>query len=69
MVVRNKMNQTRTAAKDLARTVLVSEPIPIEEVGDVDSVRKKIETGKALLRIVAHPWGVEFAVCDVVVQP
>ena len=70
MVVRNKMNQTRTSTKDFARTVLVSEPVPIEEVQvGMDSVRQRIESGRALLQVVAYPWGVEFAVCDVGDQP
>jgi len=40
-----------------------SVPIEIAQ-GDIDSITEKIHSGKALLRVVAYPWGVEFDVCE-----
>jgi len=31
----------------------------------LDSIRKKIRTGHAFLRVVEYPWGVEFDVVNV----
>jgi len=59
------MNQTKFADNDL-ESVLVSEPVPIEQVqGGMDLLRQRIESGRAFLQVVAYPWGVEFAVCEV----
>ena len=39
--------------------------VPIDQIkGDMDSLRKRIQSGQAYLRVVAYPWGVEFEVCD-----
>jgi hypothetical protein len=39
--------------------------VPIEMVqGDIDSVTERIHSGKAVLKVVAYPWGVEFDVCE-----
>ncbi len=46
-------------------SVWVAEPVPIESREDVDSVRERILAGRAFLRVVEHPWGVEFDVCEV----
>ena len=59
------MNQTKVTANDL-ESVLVSQPVPIEQLqGGMDLLRQRIESGKAFLQVVAYPWGVEFAVCEV----
>jgi hypothetical protein len=44
---------------------LLAELIPIEITDDIDSIREKIHSGRAFLRVVAYPWGVEFDVCEV----
>jgi hypothetical protein len=45
--------------------LFAAKPVPVEEFEDgVDSIREKILSGRALLRIVAYQWGVEFAVCE-----
>lgn len=44
---------------------LMAEPVFIEGSADeVDAIRKQIRQGRALLRVVSYPWGVEFDVCD-----
>jgi len=44
----------------------VTRPVSIEEsVDNLDSIREKIRTGQAFLKVVQYPWGVEFDVCDV----
>jgi len=46
--------------------VSVTRPVSIEEsVENLDSIREKIRTGQAFLKVVQYPWGVEFDVCDV----
>jgi hypothetical protein len=30
----------------------------------IDSLAEEIRGGKALLRVIAYPWGVEFDVCE-----
>jgi len=58
----------RTTAATSA--VLMSEPTPIEGMVDsVDSLREELASGRAILRAVAYPWGVEFDVCRMEVQP
>ena len=45
--------------------VLQAPPLRIEELPDSgDSLASRIESGKAFLRVVAYPWGVEFDVCE-----
>jgi hypothetical protein len=34
----------------------------------MDSVRQRIESGQAYLRVVAYPWGVEFDLAEVRTQ-
>ncbi len=41
------------------------QPRPIEALEDVSYLSESIESGKAFLRVLAYPWGVEFDVCDV----
>jgi len=51
-------------------SLLVAEPVPIGGASDdVDAIREKIRSGRALLRVVAYPWGVELAVCEVKGEP
>jgi hypothetical protein len=43
----------------------MAEPIFIEGADEVDAIREEICQGRALLRVVSYPWGVEFDVCVV----
>ena len=31
---------------------------------DINSISEKIGSGRAFLKVVAYPWGVEFEVCE-----
>jgi len=43
--------------------------VPVDDgMEDMDSVRRRIASGRAFLRIVEYPWGVEFDVGEVVDQ-
>ena len=40
-------------------------PKRVEELGEsIPEVSREIKSGKALLRVVAYPWGVEMDVCE-----
>jgi len=38
--------------------------IPIEEAGSAKAVADRVRQGKALLKIVETPWGIEFYIVD-----
>jgi hypothetical protein len=58
------MTQEYTSAK-IPSDVRTANPVPVDLAGeDVDSIREKIVSGKAFLKVVAYPWGVEFDVCE-----
>ena len=70
MVVRRKMNQTEQSGTRIPAEVRVAKPIPIDQVaGGVDAVRERIQAGRAYLKVVEYPWGVEFDVCDAEEEP
>jgi len=47
-------------------SVRVARPLPVHDgTEDMDSVRQRIESGQAYLRVVAYPWGVEFDLAEV----
>jgi len=65
MVVRKQMNQLQVSKKTIPASVWVASPVPIDQgTDDVDSIRERILAGKAYLKIVEYPWGVEFDVCS-----
>ena len=53
-------------ANNRSSAVSVTRPVSIEEsVDNLDSIREKIRTGQAFLKVVQYPWGVEFDVWNV----
>lgn len=46
-------------------SVMATRPVPIDREDDVDSLREKIRSGRAYLKVSAYPWGVEFDVLEV----
>jgi len=55
----------RANARSLA-SVSVTRPVPIDEnPEDLDSIREKIRSGQAFLKVVEYPWGIEFDVINV----
>ena len=49
-----------------ALSVEVARPVPVEGPDGVDLLAQRIRSGRALLEVVAYPWGVEFGICEVV---
>lgn len=55
----NQYSRTEPSA-----AVLGARGVPIEEAGTVREVADRVRLGKAYLKIVETPWGVEFYVVD-----
>ncbi len=60
--------QTEYAEK-VPASVWVARPRPMSGADGVNSISGRIESGRAFLKVVAYPWGVEFDVCDVEGEP
>ena len=59
------MTLAQYATSKASESTWPARTVPIDEVpGDMDSLRKRIRSGRAFLRVVEYPWGVEFDVCD-----
>lgn len=59
------MSKTEFAATKVPASVWVAGPVPLDgAVDDVSEVAEKIRNGRAFLKVVAYPWGVEFDVCE-----
>jgi len=59
------MTFTQYVTSKTSESTRPARTVPIDEVpGDMDSLRRRIQSGQAYLRVVAYPWGVEFEVCD-----
>ena len=52
----SKMQLVRSATRPSGRT----REVPLEEAGDLGRVAEMVRQGKALLKVVEMPWGVEF---------
>jgi len=47
-------------------SVSLTRPVSIDESSEnLDSIREKIRTGQAFLKVVEYPWGVEFDLVNV----
>lgn len=55
----------RTTELGLGERLSLEEGLPIEVAGSGQEIADKVREGKALLKIVATPWGVEFYVVEV----
>jgi hypothetical protein len=65
MMVVRKVNQIEYATTKVPVSVWVATPKHLDGMTEeADSVEKKIGSGRAFLKVVAYPWGVEFDVCD-----
>ena len=59
------MNQTEYATTKVPASVWVAKPKHLDgSAEEADSVAKLIGSGRAFLKVVAYPWGVEFDVCE-----
>ena len=59
------MSQHERSARRSLASLQVAKLVPFEGLEDLDTVRQMIENGRALLRVVEYPWGVEFDVSEV----
>jgi hypothetical protein len=60
------MSQYQHANTRNLASVSVTRPVPIDESPeDLDLIREKIRTGRAFLKVVEYPWGIEFDVINV----
>ncbi len=65
MSIMSRTTQAQYAAARVPVPVWVATPERNEEVeGDLDSISQKIGSGRAFLKVVAYPWGVELEVCE-----
>ena len=60
------MSQYERTSTRSSASVSLTRPTPIDESPEgLDSIREKIRSGQAFLKVVEYPWGVEFDVCAV----
>lgn len=60
------MSQHEHSARRSLAPLLVAKPVPFDaSLEDLDAVRQKIENGRAFLRVIEYPWGVELDVGEV----
>jgi hypothetical protein len=64
MVVMKRTTQTEYATAKVPASVWIAKPRHIDGAEDVSSVSEEIGSGRAFLKVVAYPWGVEFDVCS-----
>ena len=57
--------QFRNALAEVPLAVAAPEGVPIERAGSAREIADKVRQGKALLKIVSTPWGVDFYVVEV----
>jgi len=63
------MNQYAHVKTRSPAPVSLTPPVSINENPEnLDSIRERIRTGHAFLRVVEYPWGVEFDVVNVEVR-
>lgn len=61
----SKTIQTEFSTAKIPASVWVAKPRHVDEMeADVDSISERIGSGRAFLKVVAYPWGVEFDVCE-----
>ncbi len=65
MVVMPRTTQAEYATAEVPESVWIAKPRHIEGVeDDMGSISEEIGSGRAFLKVVAYPWGVEFDVCS-----
>ena len=58
-----KVNQEM--ASWIPKSVLDSKGVRIEDAGSSKEVAEWVRQGKAFLKVVETPWGIEFYICEV----
>jgi hypothetical protein len=65
MVVMSRRTKLEYATAKVPAQVWVAKPRHMDGVEeDFASVSKEIASGRAFLKVIAYPWGVEFDVCS-----
>jgi hypothetical protein len=64
MVVMSRTRQLEYTTAKVPPSVWVAKPKHIDGVGDMGAISEKVGSGRAFLKVVAYPWGVEFDVCS-----
>ena len=64
MVVRQKMSIPKLVTK-VPESIAGAKAVPIEAAGSAREVAARVREGRAFLKVVSTPWGVEFYVCEV----
>ncbi len=61
----SQTSRVEYATAKVPTQVWAARPRHIDEVEeDAASIAKEIRSGRAFLKVVAYPWGVEFDVCE-----
>jgi len=58
-------SEAESAMGAVPQSVAMAEGTPIDRAGTAREVADKIRQGRALLKIVSTPWGVDFHVVEV----
>ena len=59
-----KLSKTEFGTAKVPPSIWIAKPRHIDGAEDVSSVSEEIGSGRAFLKVVAYPWGVEFDVCS-----
>ena len=62
------MSPNRFESTMVPDSVWRAKAVPIEEAGSAKDVADRVRQGKAFLKIVETPWGIEFYICDTEVR-
>ena len=59
------MQTTEFETARVPPAIWIAKPLHIEETQEeINDLPDKIASGRAFLKVVAYPWGVEFDVCE-----
>lgn len=58
------MSQNRFSTLVIPASVARARGVPIEDAGPAKEVADRVRQGKAFLKIVEAPWGIEFYIVD-----
>ncbi len=61
----SRTTQAELTAAEVTGPISGARAVPIEAAGGAKEVADKVRQGKAVLKIVETPWGVEFYVVEV----
>ncbi len=65
MVVMSRTTEIGYGKPGVLGPALLAEGVPIEMAGSGKEIADRVREGRALLKVVATPWGVDFYVVEV----